>query len=407
MNILNHVVDLCVLGAGAAGLMAGAEAARRGRTVVLLDHGPRVGRKVLISGGGRCNLTNVRISAEHYLSDNPHFCKSALAGLGTADLLERFTSRGLEFVDEDRGKLFCRQGAGAVAKVLEDSCREAGADIRLSRPVTGLKRFSSAEGGEARFVVDTPRETLACRSVLVALGGPAWPGAGASSRGLDLARELGLPVIPPRPALVPLTMGANWPFAELAGIALPVRITCGQASFQEALLFTHRGLSGPAALQVSAHAVPGQDQMGREVVVDLLPGTDLAALLADTKDRKVLLKNFLARLLPQRLAQLAMEHLLPPGLGARRVGEIGAKDLRLAAQALSAWTLAPSGTEGWAKAEVTARGVDTRPLSSRTMECKAIPGLYFAGEVLDVTGQLGGYNLHWALASGLACGRAV
>jgi predicted Rossmann fold flavoprotein len=394
--------DACILGAGAAGLTAGAEAASRGLNVAVLDHGPRVARKVLVSGGGRCNLTNASVGAGDYLSGNPHFCKSALAGFTPADMLARFGARGLSFRDEDRGRLFCEQGAPAVARAMEEMCREAGGAVMLGRAGLSVARLDSGRPDGARFRVDTGQETLACRLLLVALGGPAWPGAGASALGLDIARQMGLGVIPPRPALVPLTMPRGWPFAALAGISLPVDIACGKAQFQEALLFTHRGLSGPAALQVSAHVAPD-----RPVRIDLLPGRDLAALAGECPERKVLFRTFLSRHLSQRLAQLCAAHLLPPGLGEKRLGEIGARELAAAARAVHGWTLAPAGNEGLAKAEATAGGVDTRELSSRTLESTGVPGLYFAGEVVDVTGQLGGYNLHWAVASGLAAGRAM
>lgn len=399
--------DVCVLGAGASGLMCAGQAALRGLRVAVLDHGPVAGRKVRVSGGGRCNLTNVRVGAEHFLSGNPHFCKSALAGLSPRELTGFFNDLDLGFAEEDNGKLFCAQGAAALARALEGFALRAGAEVLLSRRILEVERLDGerppAPGGPGpRFRVRTPEEVLECRSLVVALGGPAWPSAGASGLGLDLARRMGLAVVETRPALVPLTMPRDWPFAELSGIALPVGISCGKARFLENLLFTHRGLSGPAALQISVHWAPG-----RQIAVDLLPGQDFSAILEALPDRRALVRTVLGRLFPQRLAQLLAGHALPPGLAERRVCEAPGRELRRAGEVLHAWTLAPSGTEGWAKAEVTAGGVDTRGLSSRTLEAKAVPGLHCIGEVVDVTGRLGGYNLHWAFASGLACGRAL
>lgn len=389
--------DVVVLGAGASGLFCARGCALRGRSVLVLDHAAQAARKVRISGGGRCNVTNLHASAADYTCANPHFVKSALARFTPWDMLDFLASRGVRAVEEDAGRMFCLQGTGgiggaeAVAHALEDAAPEAGARLRLGVAVERV------EGAEQGFTVNG---AIACRSLVCALGGPAWPQVGATSLGFELARSFGLAVTPVRPGLVPLV--ADAPLrdfcAALAGTALPARVfgSWGDIGGEErgAILFTHKGLSGPAVLNASLRWRPGM-----ELLLDLLPGVDVAQALADCGRQEA--RNALARLLPKRLANALCGHHGWRG----RVADMGHKALQDMAETLGAWPFAASGTDGFARAEVCLGGVDTDALSSKTMEARAVPGLYFTGEVMDVAGRLGGYNLHWAWASGFAAGQ--
>lgn len=387
--------DVIVIGAGASGLFFAARAARAGRRVAVLDAGTRPARKVRISGGGRCNFTNLDAGPEHYQCGNPHFTRSALARFSPWDAVGWLAEHGLGYEEKAAGQLFCEQGAGSVARALEADCADAGVDLVLNTPVRGAE-----PEGDGFAVHAETGETLRAERLVVATGGPSWPGVGASGLGYDIAKRFGLRVEPVRPALVPLVCG-NWRHADLAGLAVPARIACGGAAFADDMLFTHKGLSGPAVLQASTFWTRGED-----LVVDLLPGEQALALLTAAKHEKgtgkTLVRNFLARHLPARLAAA-----LPGRLADAPLAECRADDLERLAATLNTWRVTPTRTEGWDKAEVAAGGVDTANISSKTMAAADTPRLHFLGEVLDVTGQLGGYNLHWAWASAHAAAEGV
>ncbi|MGE4291576.1 MAG: NAD(P)/FAD-dependent oxidoreductase [Desulfovibrio sp.] len=378
--------QVVILGAGASGLCCALFAARRGRGVLLLDHGPVTARKLRISGGGRCNFTHLDARPEHYLSENPHFAKSALARFSPWDAVSLFSELGLGYEEKNPGQLFCSQGAPALARALEDACLDAGVRIRLRSHILGAERC-----GEG-FLVRTDQDELLCHSLVLALGGPSWSTAGATDLGFSLARRFGLRIVPPRPALAPFVLdpAGQRLCSALAGVSLRARLCAGTAVIEDDLLFTHKGISGPAALQLSLHW-----ERGQEILADLLPGLDLAAHLQGERRRKTLLRNHLAGLLPSRLPGV----LLPPELAEKPLCDLSNAELDAATQRLLALRLRPTRTEGLGKAEVTAGGVDTRQISSKTMQADALPGLFVIGETLDVTGQLGGYNLHWAWAS--------
>ena len=385
-----NTADVLVVGAGAAGLMCAIEAGKRGRRVVVLEHNPLIGRKILISGGGRCNFTNLHTRPENFLSSNPHFAKSALARYRPQDFVELVRKHRIPYHEKTAGQLFCDHSARDITGMLEQECAAAGVRIETG---CGVRRVDEV----GCFRAETNLGDFEAGSLVVATGGLSVPKTGATSFGYDLARQFGLALCPCRPALVPLTFGPEQlrQFGDLAGVSLPVAARAGGAVFQEKMLFTHRGLSGPAILQASSYWEPGTD-----LEIDLLPGADLASRL---RERRSDVRGVLAALLPQRLASRWMElHGLPkPGspLGDREIGAISS--------ALHCWRVRPAGTEGFAKAEVTAGGVDTAELSSQTFEAKKAPGLFFIGEVVDVTGQLGGFNFQWAWASGFAAGQVA
>jgi predicted Rossmann fold flavoprotein len=382
--------DVLILGAGASGLMAALTAARRGRRVALLDHVLRPGAKVRISGGGRCNVTNLRLSAENFLSENPHFVKSALARFTPRDLLAFLDERGLIWREEEEGRIFLRDGGGELADRLERECTAAGAEFFLGRTGSAVRY----EGD--RFRADAGEEQLIAARLIVATGGLSWPRLGATDLGLRLAKGFGHRIVPAKPGLVPLLV-KGWPYSGLSGISLRARLSCGRVSFTDGLLFTHGGVSGPAVLQVSSYF-----RKGEAVAVDFLPGQEVRELLLAASG-KVLCKNVLAAVLPNRL----VEALLPAELAMKQAAQLSTEDHGRIAGIVHGWEIRPTGNEGWAKAEVTVGGVDTAQVSSRTMESRNVPNLFFAGEVLDVTGWLGGYNLQWAWSSGVAAGAAA
>ena len=383
--------DVLVLGAGASGLMSAWRAASRGHSVLVFDHGTKAARKVRISGGGSCNITNVHVTAQDYVSDNPHFTKSALARFTPWDMLALLEKHGIGCNEREQGRLFCDCGAGRVAGVLLELARDAGAEVRLGCVLEGLPE----QRGGLFHVRTTPGEAAA-RTLVVATGGPAWPQAGATTIGYDIARAFGLRVVGPRPGLVPFVMAKEWSLAGLEGIALPVRIEVGGHVVDDQLLFTHRGISGPAALQASLYW-----RLGMELTTDFLPAQNVGVLLA-MADPKAKARNVLARHMPRRLAAA-----LTGVLGDKRAGQFSKADADALSAVVHHHPLVPTGTEGWTKAEATLGGVDTSEISSKTMQAHLVPGLCFIGEVLDVTGRLGGYNLHWAWASGHAAGEVV
>lgn len=393
--------DAIILGAGAAGLHCAAIAGQLGARVLVLDHAAKVAEKIRISGGGRCNFTNRDTTPAQFLSDNPHFCRSALARYTPQDFIALLQRHGIGFHEKHRGQLFCDDGSERIIEMLLAEC-EAGGVTRWQPCAVKAVRH-----GAAGYEVDTDRGTMQAPRVVVATGGLSIPKIGATDFGHRLARQFGHRIVEPRPALVPLTFAAEtWaPFSALAGLSLEVHIDAGSGKkrtrFLEDLLFTHRGLSGPAVLQISSFWRPGEP-----ITIDLAPGRDLAAELKAAKARsKRQLGNELAAQLPQRLADTWLQR---QGLDAAlAMPQARDRDLEALGASLGGWQLLPDGSEGWRKAEVTAGGVDTRELNQQTMESRLQPGLHFIGEVTDVTGWLGGYNFQWAWASAAACAAAL
>ena len=389
--------DAIVLGAGAAGLMCAATAGQRGKRVLLVDHNAEPGRKILISGGGRCNFTNVNARAENYLSANPHFAKSALGRYTPQDFVDLVDSYGIAWHEKTLGQLFCDGSAKQIVEMMVEECAKGGVTWRLGHPAAEIVH------ADGLFRMTVGGQEQAAPALVLATGGPSIPKLGATRFAYDVARRFGLAVVQPRPALVPLTLGEDEAlFRELSGVSAEVEVRCGpkssEARFREAALFTHRGLSGPAMLQISSY----WPHKGA-IAVDFLPDRPRDWLIeAKRAQPRQAVRRALAPL-PERLADALLDRL---GLEGELVG-LQDKALRRAEDALRAWQFTPSGTEGFAKAEVTAGGIATEGLSSRTMEAAKIPGLYVIGEAVDVTGWLGGYNFQWAWASGRAAGLAV
>jgi predicted Rossmann fold flavoprotein len=383
--------DVLVLGAGAAGMMCAIEAGKRGRRVALLEHADRPGKKILISGGGRCNFTNLHCGPENFISANPHFAKSALARYGPADFIALVEHYGIAYHEKTSGQLFCDHAARDVTNMLETECRAAGVTLLVNTPVLEVCR-------ETEFVVRSESQTFRAPALVVATGGLSIPKMGASGLGYNLARQFGLVIREPRPALVPFTFSPEEQgrYCDLAGVSADVVASIGRQSFREKMLLTHRGLSGPAILQISSYwreAAP--------VTIDLAPGIEVTAGMRSSPAGRGLpaLRAALNKALAQRLAT-RWTHVHAPS-------EWTNQALMAFERQLHAWQVTPDGTEGYEKAEVTAGGVDTDELSAKTMESRKTPGLYFIGEVVDVTGHLGGFNFQWAWASGYCAGQAV
>lgn len=388
--------DVIILGAGAAGMFAAIEAGRRGRRVLLLDHAAKAGEKIRISGGGRCNFTNLGISGEKFLGKNPRFALSALKRFSQWDLIERFDQAGIAWHEKTLGQLFCDGSAKEVVAWLSREMEAAGVTLWLSTEVRDVGK------GARGFTVSTSRGQHSAESLIVATGGKSIPKMGATGFGLKIAADFGLAVTETRPALVPLTFAEqelDW-IKSLAGLSLPVKASAGKTAFDEAMLFTHRGLSGPAILQISSYW-----REGEAISIDLAPAGDAAAKLKEAKQRmgRSGLQAALAQILPERLAK----HLAA-GLSQKApLAELSSAALEEVAKGLRNWQLRPVGTEGYRTAEVMLGGVDTDGLDARNMEAKAVPGLYFVGEVVDITGWLGGYNFQWAWSSGWAAGQVA
>ena len=391
---MSEQFDAIVLGAGGAGLMCAAVAGQRGRRVLVLDHAERPGKKILISGGGRCNFTNLGTAPDRYLSENPHFAKSALSRYTPQDFLEMVERHAIAWHEKTLGQLFCDGSARQVMTMLLDECARGWAEIACGAPIRSVGH------GDGRFTVAAGERTFSALALVVATGGPSIPKLGATGLAYDLARQFGLKVVQPRPALVPLTLGREEAlFAALSGVAAQVEARAGPAAFREAALFTHRGLSGPAILQASSYW-----RHGAPVAIDFTPGAADGWLLAVKRSNpRTSLRGALARIVPDRLAGALAERL---GLAAE-LGTLPDRDIAAAQDRLANWQFHPDGTEGFAKAEVTAGGVSTAELSSKTMEARRVPGLYVIGEAVDVTGWLGGYNFQWAWASGWSAGQAL
>jgi len=391
--------DVAIVGAGAAGLHCAAIAGQLGCSVVLVDHAEKVAEKIRISGGGRCNFTNLDVGSSNFDSENPDFCRSALARYTPRDFIHLVERHGIAWHEKHKGQLFCDGSSAQIIALLVAECDVGG--VQRWQPC----RVESVGVIAAGFELATTRGPIEATRLVVASGGLSIPKIGASEWGYLLARRLGHRIVEPRPALVPFMCdGPAWaPFAALAGVSLPVRIAAGRgarrADFVDDLLFTHRGLSGPAALQASTYW-----RAGEAIDIDLAPGVDLARILAEAKTTRRRLGSVLADLLPRRLAE-AWLATLPAG--DRPVADSRDRDLAAVAASLHRWLPTPTGTEGYRKAEVTAGGVDTRDLDSRSCESRLVRGLHFIGEVVDVTGWLGGYNFQWAWASAAACARAV
>jgi hypothetical protein len=386
--------DVVVIGAGAAGMMCAAQAGQRGRRVLLIEHYHLLGEKIRISGGGRCNFTNRGAGPAHYLSQNPDFCRSALARYTPAHFTRLVEAHGIAYHEKKLGQLFCDDTAQDIIAMLKAECDAGNVHWWMPCPVDGVTR------GDGGFVVATPQGDVRCASLVIATGGLTVPKIGATPFGYRIAEQFGLAIVPPRPALVPLAFApeALARYGDLSGVSMDALVSCNGGRFRENLLFTHRGLSGPAILQISSY------WDGRTpLTIDLLPDTDVAAWLEARAASTALLPNALSELLPRRFAQqwCAAEGLALP------IAKLDAGRRREVAARLHAWQVRPSGTLGYNKAEVTLGGVDTRGLSSKTMGALAVPGLFFVGEVMDVTGWLGGYNFQWAWASGHAAGQVA
>ncbi len=386
--------DVIVLGGGAAGLMCAAQAGRRGRRVLVVDHADQPGKKILISGGGRCNFTNIHTAPDRFISANPHFAKSALSRYTPQDFLELVERYGIAWHEKTLGQLFCDGSARQIVDLLLTECAGAGVVVSCGESVTEVDR------SDERFTVTTNQRVIEAQSLVIATGGPSIPKMGATGFAYELARRFGLKVVEPRPALVPLTLsGADALFQQLSGVATEVIARCEKASFREAALFTHRGLSGPAILQVSSYW-----RRGSAVGIDFLPNEDSGWLLTRKKQTpRATIRSVLRAALPDRLADALADRIGLEGL----LANLTDAQLRGAEAQLARWEFQPNGTEGFAKAEVTVGGVSTAELSSKTMEAKRVPGLFVIGEAVDVTGWLGGYNFQWAWASGKAAGEAA
>ena len=394
--------DVAVIGAGAAGMMCAAVAAQRGCRVVLIDHATKLAEKIRISGGGRCNFTNRRVTPENFISANPHFARSALAGYGPDDFLALMKRYNIAWHEKHRGQLFCDDSSEDIINMLRDECDQGGVHWCMPCSVEEIARSETAEGVDFRLA--TSQGAIHASSLVIATGGLAIPQIGATDFGLKIARQFGLKVIEPRPALVPLTFDAeSWaPFAELSGLALEANVTTGMGksaqTFLEDVLFTHRGLSGPGILQISTYWQPGE-----AIVLDLAPGQEMAAKLIEAKSgSRQQLGTLLGTFWSKRLAERWLGDE-----ATKRLADAPDRYLKDLGQRIQAWSLIPNGTQGYKKAEVMRGGVDTKGLDQRSMQARAVSGLYFIGETVDVTGWLGGYNFQWAWASGVACGRSL
>jgi len=398
--------EVVIIGAGAAGLMCAAQASQRGRQVLVLDHANKAGKKILMSGGGRCNFTNYYVEPERYLSHNPHFCKSALSRYNQWDFIALVDKHGIPYHEKKDGQLFCDNKSSDILNMLLDECQQGGARIQLK---TSVDQIESCTAGEYRYQLSTSSGKIACQSLVIATGGPSIPTLGATGWGYDVARQFGLQVFPTRAGLVPFVItDQHKALCEaLSGSSLAVSVSCNGQSFSDDLLFTHRGLSGPAILQISSYW-----QQGDDIEIDLLPGQALADLLREQQHQrpKISLKNWLAEHFTQKFAELwlrANDSSTNPSLSGRTLAQLTGAEMDAIAAGLHQWRIKPSGTEGYRTAEVALGGVNTDQVSSKTMECQSHPGLYFIGEVLDVTGHLGGFNFQWAWASAVAAAEHV
>jgi predicted Rossmann fold flavoprotein len=385
--------DVIIIGAGAAGLMCAIEAGKRGRSVLVLEHNKNVGEKIRISGGGRCNFTNINAGAVNYISQNPHFCKSALARYTPKDFIGLAHKHGIKYHEKKLGQLFCVGSAEHIIHMLMDECRKTNVEIKTGCNIHRVEK-------EKIFKLTADNQSLTASSLIIATGGLSIPAVGATNFGFMIAKQFGIQVIPPNPGLVPLKFNLKdfQNFKELSGISIDAEVTCNGMSFRENILITHRGLSGPAILQISSYWNPRDP-----VAVNLLPGIDVLHIFNEHHQSKKQVATVLGQFLPFRFVKVWLgQHGC-----SKPMNQYSLSDLRAMSNALTRWQIIPTGTEGYSKAEVTVGGIDTDELSSKTMEAKKIPGLYFIGEVVDVTGWLGGYNFQWAWSSGWAAGQVV
>lgn len=395
--------DTIIIGAGAAGLFCAIEAGKRGRKVLVLEHNAQIGRKILISGGGRCNFTNINAGAENYISENPHFCKSALARYTPQDFVELVKKHRIEFYEKKLGQLFCRESSVQIVEMMLDECRAAKVEIRTNCSVKALRKIEKTANAQLKtnaFEIETNQGAFVCESVVIATGGLSIPHIGATDFGYKIARQFNLKIVETKPALVPLVFQNALPknFRNLAGVSLDAAASIGDATFRENILFTHRGLSGPAVLQISSYW-----RRGAAISFDLLPARNALEILQNARESRKELGNFLGELLPARFASAFSESIVE----SKPLKNYSERELEKISEKLHNWQIVFDETEGYKKAEVTAGGISTSELSSKTMEAKKVAGLYFIGEVVDVTGWLGGYNFQWAWSSGFAAGQFV
>ena len=385
--------DVVIIGAGAAGLMCAIEAGKRGRSVLVLDHNKKIGEKIRISGGGRCNFTNRNVGPSNFISQNPHFCKSALARYTPTDFISLIEKHGILYHERKHGQLFCDGSAEQIIRILLEECRKVNVEIQTEVIIAKIEKQSA-------FKLITDSSKLITSSLVIATGGLSIPKMGATNFGLKIAEQFGINSISPKPGLVPLTFHSKDfdSFKDLSGITIDSEVRYNKISFHEQMLLTHRGFSGPVILQISSYWNPGDS-----LSINLLPGIDILDVLKEHHQSKKQLATLLEQFLPSRFVKIWLEQRG----GSKPLNQYSAFELKEFARQLSDWQITPSGTEGYAKAEVTVGGVDTKELSSKTMESKKFPGLYFIGEVVDVTGWLGGYNFQWAWSSGCAAGQVV
>ncbi len=398
--------DVIIIGSGAAGLMCALQAGLRGRSVVLMDHAKKLAEKIRISGGGHCNFTNINARPENYISENPHFCRSALARYTPNDFIALLQKHNIGFHEKTLGQLFCDDESDVIITMLRNECDAAGVKRFMNCEVGEIKHTPYAKDAgsdkKAKFYVSTSRGEFEAVSLVIATGGLSIPKTGATPYGYHVAEQFGVPITKLRAGLVPLTFAPDeWkPYADLTGVSFPAIVTTGKQSFREDLLVTHRGLSGPVILQASSYW-----QSGEPLHINLLPDLDMLVVLDQHKTSKKLLANFLVQWFPKSFSDVWCGQ--NKSFENKPLNQYNDKQRKVIAAQLNDWQVVPSGTMGYTKAEVTCGGIDTQALSSKTMECVEVPGLYFIGEVVDVTGQLGGYNFQWAWASGFAAGQAV
>jgi len=400
--------DVIIIGAGASGLMCAIESGKRGRSVLVLDHASKIGRKIHISGGGSCNFTNINTSHTNFISNNPHFCKSALSRFSPRDIITMLEKHGVKYEEREHGQLFCAGSSEDVIRMLEKECNDAGVKMLLNCKILDVKKTDHADqtgqiepiDSTDQFIITMDHGIFECESLVIATGGLAYPQIGASGTGYMIAKQFGLKVTETRPALVPFIFSREDMkiFGELSGISIDASIKCRNMNFRGNVLFTHRGLSGPAILQISSYW-----EEGEAIVIDLLPDIDIFRFFVEKQQTKskTEMQNLLCEFLPTRLAK----NWCDLNIQSKPVNQYNEKELQKIALAVHNWEIRPKSTEDYRTAEVTLGGIDTKELSSKTMESVKVKGLYFTGEVVDVTGQLGGYNLHWAWASGFVAGQ--
>lgn len=383
--------DAIIIGAGAAGLFCAAQAGKRGRKVLVLEHNSQVGRKILISGGGRCNFTNINTKAENFISANPHFCKSALTRYTPQDFVELVKKHRIEFYEKKLGQLFCRESSRQIVEMLLKECSLGKVKILNDCSIKVVRKDNF-------FELETTQGNFSCESLVIATGGLSFPKIGATDFGYKIARQFGLKIVPTSPSLVPLVFAGEKSFSRLAGVSIDANISTNKTDFRENILFTHKGLSGPAVLQISNYW-----QREKQISIDLLPDFDAAELFEKNTQSKQTVENFLSKFLPNRFAEIFAAELFSD----KPLNQLSRKEREKIVETLNNWQVLFKETEGYHKAEVTRGGIDTNAISSQTMETKQVKGLYFIGEVVDVTGWLGGYNFQWAWASGFAAGNSI